>query len=423
MKVLRKEIVRAGKYQMGDGTPFLVTPERIRHWAETFQEMNAMKINVPTCKDHLCDAANTVGCVSKMEAEGDSLYAVLEFPREQEAELAKTNDVSIATRDCLITGVKNFYDAIEHVALTPRPAVPGLNGYSLICSLGDIQQPAQPDTSKPSDGGNKSQSQNAGGGVTSSYALQKAMEIVSSIFGIAIPPEATRSEEAAIAYLSTVAACKQAGMVQEMKPAPPAAPPAPAEPAEPSEPDDQSKPVPPADQDQQTPPQDGEGKPTDEPGENPPDDQTQNPPDQKPDQDADQDGVNDNTNTPDPNEDDENQKKKKTPGEDGIIASLNDYRRMKIESLISRGGIPAAQVQGQLKKFCSCRDQSEYFSSMKEFESFQSGLELSLSGHGSGNILTSTLTGPQITDPDGGDNKNKRVPAFVQMARSASRSK
>lgn len=370
---MKKEIMRVGRFQMRNGKYVEVTPERLKHWAETFNTMEQMKINVPACKDHICNAENTVGRVEEMEVENDSLYAVFEFPRDSDAEMAQINDVSIAARNTLVTGVGNFTDAIEHVAITPQPVVPGMSGYSMVCSLGDIS----------ADSSSSASQRQESSGKASGYALQRAMEIVSGIFGVTIPPEAARSEEAAITYLQTIASCKNAGIVQEVK----------AQTAQTQEQTEQPKQEEPAEQEGQEAPQQAQ-EPEQE--EAPAEQEAQEP------------------EAPAPTEDvpaEEEEKKKRTPGEDGIVASLNDYRRMLIEGNFTKAGISAEKTSSAITKFCNCATQDEYFRTMPEFEAFREGVVCSLSNmpRMPPEILTSTLTGPQIGEGDSDSGRRKSI--------------
>lgn len=379
---MKKEIMRVGHFQMGNGKKFDVTKERLDHWAETFNTMERMRINVPACKDHICNAENTVGRVEEMGVENDSLYAVFEFPRESDAEMAKINDVSIATRDTLVTGVGNFSDAIEHVAITPKPVVPGMSGYSLVCSLGDMA---------PSDNsGSVSTGRQESSGKASGYALQRAMEIVAGIFGVSIPPEAGRSEEAAITYLQTIASCKQAGMIQEMKQTPA---PAPTQ----EEPEEQ-KPEEPAEEQTPEAPQTDAEQPSNQneeaPAEEAPAEATSSSPENQV-------------------ADEEEEKKKRTPGEDGIVASLNDYRRMVIENSFSKAGMSAEKTEDAVTRFCRCETQEDYFRTVPEFEAFREGITCSLEAFQSlpmKDMLVTTMTGPQVKSEE-----NKRRKSIFEM--------
>ena len=378
---MKKEIMRVGRFQMRNGKEFDVTKERLDHWAETFNTMERMKINVPACKDHICNAENTVGRVEEMGVENDSLYAVFEFPRESDAEMAKINDVSIATRDTLVTGVGNFSDAIEHVAITPKPVVPGMSGYSLVCSLGDMA---------PSDNsGSVSTGRQESSGKASGYALQRAMEIVAGIFGVSIPPEAGRSEEAAITYLQTIASCKQAGIIQEMKQTPAPAPtqeePEEQKPEEPAE--EQTPEVPQTDAEQQENPNE------EAPAEEAPAEETSSSPENQV-------------------ADEEEEKKKRTPGEDGIVASLNDYRRMVIENSFSKAGMSAEKTEDAVTRFCRCETQEDYFRTVPEFEAFREGITCSLEAFQSlpmKDMLVTTMTGPQVKSDEGEHGRRKSI--------------
>ncbi len=121
----RKELIRTGRY-VKDGEEILISQDRIDNWKNQFTSMMLNGVRVPLMNGHSDDADDTRGSVVDMFDEDGSLVAILEAIGEDAIRSVSTNDVSIATEGTFTDGKGNVYeDAITHVALTPRPVVPG----------------------------------------------------------------------------------------------------------------------------------------------------------------------------------------------------------------------------------------------------------------------------------------------------------
>lgn len=323
---LQKAIIRTGVFNHPDGKgTFTITRERLEHWVNTFNDMWQKKVNVPVVVDHLVDTFHTVGRVTGLKREGDYLMASLEFPTREYAELTKVNDVSIGSKDILITGVKTYRDGLEHVSLTPRPVVPNLGGYTLLCSLRDYA-------------GKESRME----------TIVKILDAVAAFMGLEVPEEAKVNEEAAYTFITTVLNCasKVGG----------------EEPPKEDEPKD---------------------KPTD-------DEESKN----------------------EPKDDD----KPKTPGEDEIVASLNNARSIQLRSLMGRGGVNASLIEGLEKEHCQHKTLKGFTSSIPVFGALFQGLQCSLGDKP--NILK-TSSGTQTNPPN---HENKKS-LFQQRAEQRAKQK
>lgn len=143
----RKELIRTGRYvKDSDGIDFEVTRDdhdpkarkfSLAHWVAEFGRMKAagVKVTLPEDHDGAGQAGKNHGSVVDLFAEGDSLVAVIDVVGERGIELAAKNDVSIYVPPSTPDGKGGqFTRAIEHVALTPTPVIPGLGDWQAIAA-------------------------------------------------------------------------------------------------------------------------------------------------------------------------------------------------------------------------------------------------------------------------------------------------
>lgn len=129
-----KEAVRVGTWVMGNGKSVEVTPARLSGWVETFRGMKAAGVRVPLMSDHSFDAADTRGDVEDLyigtsPADGKpALFAKYITVGQGATDEAARNDVSIYADNLKDGAGKEWPDAIQHIALTPIPVVPGQSG-------------------------------------------------------------------------------------------------------------------------------------------------------------------------------------------------------------------------------------------------------------------------------------------------------
>jgi len=119
----RKDVIRVGNFtHPGTGQRVIVTPERLRHWHETYHEMQAAGINVPIKDGHKGAA---LGHIAGSSLNGDKLDMVHDFPDDDAAKIAKRNRfVSVGVVDTYTdcTG-RTWHDVIDHVAVTGEPVI------------------------------------------------------------------------------------------------------------------------------------------------------------------------------------------------------------------------------------------------------------------------------------------------------------
>jgi hypothetical protein len=138
----RKEVIRVGSYVKDDeGIEFEVTPKLLKHWIATFKEMKADGIEVPIPAGHTDEPEKNHGFVRDVFAEGESLFNIMELIGKDSIDLAKRNHVSIYCPPELINpkkmagGKRKIYKRpIVHVALTPKPVIPGLGPWEAVAA-------------------------------------------------------------------------------------------------------------------------------------------------------------------------------------------------------------------------------------------------------------------------------------------------
>ena len=136
-KTFRKELIHVGKYVTGDDE-FHVTAELLAHWDATFDQFEAVGIQVPLPAGHTDDVELNRGEVVGMEVAVNSkgvpaLFGYIQFRDEEAEKLAETAQVSIFSPPSFKDGEgREYYRPIRHVALTDYPVVPNLDGFETI---------------------------------------------------------------------------------------------------------------------------------------------------------------------------------------------------------------------------------------------------------------------------------------------------
>jgi hypothetical protein len=131
--LFEKVLIRAGTW-IHPTKKFTVetTIERMKAWARNFGEMAAAGIRVPVPYGHSYDPRDNAGHVLGMRVDGDSLVAVLEIPRAEDAARIGTTacDVSVSLNPNFSDGSGHAYgEVIEHVAITNYPVVAGQENF------------------------------------------------------------------------------------------------------------------------------------------------------------------------------------------------------------------------------------------------------------------------------------------------------
>jgi hypothetical protein len=136
---LRKELAKVGEYvHRGTGKAFAITRDRMDGWIRAFKKRAGKGIKAPLTKQHTLNpkADDAVGYVVALSRQGDSLYADLQFIGDDALALAARNDVSLcAVTDVLDGDGDKHAEAIDHIALTPIPALTNLGGYVKIAAV------------------------------------------------------------------------------------------------------------------------------------------------------------------------------------------------------------------------------------------------------------------------------------------------
>lgn len=135
-----KAILKVDTYQSPDGV-VKVTPDRLRHWAETFRRMQSARIKVPVSWGHSDDPKasspvdpsvsnrlpqDAVGRLDsfKVSRDGGSARIVLDIPRDEDASKVKANlaEVSPVIFDNWTDGKGHIHkDCITHIDLVQHP--------------------------------------------------------------------------------------------------------------------------------------------------------------------------------------------------------------------------------------------------------------------------------------------------------------
>jgi hypothetical protein len=135
-----KDLIRVGRFTHPQtGTVVEATPERLAHWAQTFQAMSAAGVPVEVVIDHQEQAEKTVGHLVDCYVEGEQLLGVVRLPTARGAELAETvRTVSVAIDPAFKAGNGQTYaDAIRHVSISPKAVVPGQGGFVKLSAQGE----------------------------------------------------------------------------------------------------------------------------------------------------------------------------------------------------------------------------------------------------------------------------------------------
>jgi len=128
----RKDVIRAGRWHLPDGQLFDVTPERMDRWIDTHKELTRAGIRVPLYPDHVRDSDRNMGFVRDLQREGDTLYAVVDVPREEDASRIGTTiqEVSISVDPAYRDGTGRAWgEVVRHIAPCTEPVVPGQDNF------------------------------------------------------------------------------------------------------------------------------------------------------------------------------------------------------------------------------------------------------------------------------------------------------
>lgn len=137
----RKELAYADIFEK-DGVRFSLGEEDFHMWLSNFEKYTSVGNQVFLQLEHDDDPEATRGEilsleVSKNEDKKPALYGRIKFRDEEAEDLAKTAQVSVYVVPEAIDGKGNEYKGglLEHVALTTKPVIPKLEGFTIAASL------------------------------------------------------------------------------------------------------------------------------------------------------------------------------------------------------------------------------------------------------------------------------------------------
>lgn len=134
----RKELAKVGSFvHRGTGRTENITRERMLKWVTAFKKRLAKGIKpfIPDRHTLSPRASENFGYVVGLSVQGDSLYADLQLIGDEALALAARNDVSLcAVGDALDADGERYSECLDHVALTPNPALTNLGGYVKIAA-------------------------------------------------------------------------------------------------------------------------------------------------------------------------------------------------------------------------------------------------------------------------------------------------
>lgn len=150
----RKEVARAretpythrGQKVIGaDGKTtfdtFQISHERMDKWVDAFKGRSAAGIKPFVPERHVAaaaDARTNFGYVVDLERQGDGLFGTFQLIGDDAEDVASRNDVSIyVTSDAADANGGRYEECIEHVCLTPNPAIPDLGPFVKIAASAD----------------------------------------------------------------------------------------------------------------------------------------------------------------------------------------------------------------------------------------------------------------------------------------------
>jgi len=135
----KKELIRVGRFtHPANGLEFEVNSDTLDGWVKTFAEMTADGEPVTLAASHANTSGEGRGFVRDLFREEDSLYGIVECIGEDALSAAARTNVSIYAESVFKSGSGKAYPwAIQHVAFTNRPVVPGLKPFEALAASAD----------------------------------------------------------------------------------------------------------------------------------------------------------------------------------------------------------------------------------------------------------------------------------------------
>lgn len=148
-----KQLARVGDYQhVATGEQVLITPERMKEWADNFKRLKASGRYpfIPNSHTDVYDASQNNGEVLDVRRDGDSLIGRLKIVGSSAIEKVLKNDVSIGIKQGARTATpKDQWDGewLHHVSLVPKggTALPHLGNWARVKLAASADGPAEID--------------------------------------------------------------------------------------------------------------------------------------------------------------------------------------------------------------------------------------------------------------------------------------
>lgn len=122
-----KELISVGKWvNAAEGFTLEVDAARLALWKKNFDAMKEAGISVPVPFGHSYDPRDNAGFVEALEVRGESLWGLLNIPKDTDAEKLGSTvlSVSVSINPSFIDGTgREWGEVLEHVALTNHPVV------------------------------------------------------------------------------------------------------------------------------------------------------------------------------------------------------------------------------------------------------------------------------------------------------------
>jgi len=151
MAKFKKKVLEPGTYQSPDGQ-ITITPERIKHWVNSFKEMKSSGLKVPTPWGHQSKASPdyeerefneskyNAGFLDSLSTDDNgALLAIVDVPREEDADRVGTvvQEVSPQIETSWRDGKgKVWSDVITHLAFVTHPVVPNQENFEAVTPVG-----------------------------------------------------------------------------------------------------------------------------------------------------------------------------------------------------------------------------------------------------------------------------------------------
>jgi hypothetical protein len=136
----RKDVLRTGAWHLPGGKILRATPSRMDGWIAKFNEMRDAGIQITAPADHSDDSKDNMGFVEGLEREGDTLFTILDVPREEDQSRIGTTirEVSVEVTPHFVDGSgKDWGEVISHISPCTKPVVFGQANFVPLAARGE----------------------------------------------------------------------------------------------------------------------------------------------------------------------------------------------------------------------------------------------------------------------------------------------